>query len=460
MSVPARTRGRLRVRARHSYITRTVVLPAQKYLHTESISGLLLLAAATAAIIWANSPWSAAYHRIWALPLGFSMGKFSIVKDLSHWINDGLMAAFFFSVGLEIKRELVTGHLAQPRRATLPVIAALGGMIVPALLYVGFTYGTDAVHGWGVPMATDIAFAVGTLALLGPRIPDELRVFLLALAVVDDIGAILVIAVFYTQSISESALVFAGAVVLLALGMRYIGVTRVWIYFGMGTLLWLALLKSGVHATIAGVIMGMLVPARPRLEHPEFHAAIDTLQERLRAATHAGNSEHEEATLGAMEELLTSTEPPVVRLQRAVHPVASLVVLPIFALANAGVPISASSLFGALTSRPGLGVAVGLVLGKLIGVTAFTALAVRSGAAELPPKVGWRQVIGVGLLAGIGFTVSLFITDLAFEESAVITSTKIAIMIASIVAALLGYAYLRVFNPQAAPAVLDASIDV
>jgi len=270
----------------------------------------------------------------------------------------------------------------------------------------------------------------------------------------------LVIAAFYTQSISEGALVLAGAVVLLVLGMRYIGVTRVWIYFGLGGLLWLALLKSGVHATIAGVIMAMLVPARPRLEHPEFHAAIDILQERLRGATHADSPEQEEATLGAMEELLTSTEPPVVRLQRAVHPVASLVVLPIFALANAGVPISASSLSGALTSRAGLGVVVGLVFGKLIGVTAFTALAVRSGTAELPPRVSWRQVIGVGFLAGIGFTVSLFITDLAFEEAAVVTSAKIAIIVASVVAALLGYAYLRIFNRKAAAAVLDAKTDV
>lgn len=443
MSVPQRTRASLDLRAGYSYITREILLPAQRYIHTEGLSGFVLLAAAVAALFWANSPWSAAYERLWHVHFTATLGPFTLGEDLRHWINDGLMAIFFFVVGLEVKREMTSGGLAQWRRALLPAIAAVGGMVVPALLFAAFNSGTEAIRGWGIPMATDIAFALGALALLGSRIPHSLRVLLLALAVVDDIGAILVIAIFYSGTIVSMPLISAVVLVALILILQRLGVRRPGIYAVIGFFFWLAVLESGIHATIAGVVLGLLTPSTAAFSHATFDESLDALRRRFHEAMGSGDHDQAEAVLGHFEELARGTEPPLERIERYMHFWSSFVVLPIFAFANAGVVLSYESLRAAAFSPLAHGVAVGLVGGKVAGIVGFTFLAVKARLVELPSNISWQQFTGMGVLAGIGFTVSLFISDLAFENEAMVAQAKIAILFASVVAGALGYIFLR-----------------
>jgi NhaA family Na+:H+ antiporter len=417
-------------------VPRLVLRPLQTFLRTEEASGILLLAAAVTALIWANSPWRAAYDALWHTQLTIGLGAWSLAEDLRHWVNDALMALFFLVVGLEIKRELTTGELRDPKAAALPAIAALGGMAVPALLYLAINRSGEPARGWGIPMATDIAFALGVLALVGRGLPTVLKSFLLALAIVDDIGAILVIAVFYSGSISLGPLLAAGGLLGLVLVLQRLQVRWAAVYVLVGMGVWLATFKSGVHATIAGVALGLATPAvpfqRPKAVSLEAHRiAEDTVDDPVPPDADAHHWLH---LAGLTREAVS----PLARLEHLLHPWTSWVVIPVFALANAGVSISSSSLGDAVTSGVTLGVVVGLVIGKTVGVTVFTWTATKIGITRLPEDVGWSQLIGVATLAGIGFTVSLFITSLAFQTQPVQDTAKVGILIASLLAGLLG----------------------
>ncbi len=441
--VPPRTRGMRRLRAEASVLSRTAWLPAQEVLYSETAGGATLMLATVAALVWANSPWSQSYFDLWKTPIVFDLGIFELRKDAHHWINDGLMAIFFFVVGLEIKAELVNGALSSLRRAALPMVAALGGMLMPAGIYLLLNYGGEGSRGWGVPMATDIAFAVSVLALLGQGIPPGLRVFLLALAVVDDIGAILVIALFYTESISWPALGAAAALFLLLGVLRRLGARSLLPYIVLSVLFWMAVLKSGVHATIAGVILGISAPVEPAVSHEQFAERARKLLERFRRAHQEGDEENAEAAVGQLEELTVLSESRAERLQRKASPWVNYLVLPLFALANAGVVLSADAVRQAVSSPVTLGIVLGLLVGKLVGCAGFSWLAVRAGLAEMPPGVGWSHVLGAGMLAGIGFTVSLFISGLAFTEPRIVDEAKLGILAASVLAGLVGYLFLR-----------------
>ncbi|MFB3853923.1 MAG: Na+/H+ antiporter NhaA [Vicinamibacterales bacterium] len=443
MSTPPRTRGATLARASRSYVAREMILPAQEFIHAERASGLVLLAAAVIGLLWANSPWRGAYDALWHTEIGFTAGSFSSTHDLRHWVNDALMVIFFFVVGLEVKREFADGELSKPVRAALPMVGALGGMLVPAGLYLAFNPRGEAAHGWGIPMATDIAFALGVLGLAGPKVPFSARIFLLALAAVDDIGAILVIAVFYTSQLSLAALGGAALILVVILGMRRAGFLSELAYLPLGVLFWFAMLESGVHATIAGVILGLLAPARPAYGESHFEASMQPLLDSFRETQVDGDTERGEAIIGQMSELVESTEAPVNRLLRFLHPWSSYVVLPVFALANTGVSLSGGEMQQALSSPVFLGVLVGLLVGKPVGITAFCWIAVRLGLAERLKGVSWVQLAAIGALAGIGFTVSLFITSLAFGEQPAGHAARTGILAASLAAGVLGYFALR-----------------
>lgn len=384
----------------------------REFLQTEAAGGVVLLVAAAVALVWANSPWQDTYRDLWTTDASFGIGDASLHLDLRGWVNDGLMTIFFFVVGLEIKRELVQGELRDPRRAALPVFAAAGGMVVPALVYVAFNAGGVGERGWGIPMATDIAIAVGVLSLLGARVAPSLKLFLLALAIVDDIGAIVVIAAFYTGGIDVLALAVGFGFFAVAVVMHVAGVRIVALYVAAGIALWLAVHESGVHATLVGVALGLLAPARP------FRGDVPG-------------------------------DPTVVeRLEHALHPWSSFVVLPLFALANAGVPLSTSAVERAVSSPIAWGVIVGLVVGKPVGILAFTWVAHRLRVATLPRGGSWPAIAGVAALGGIGFTVSLFVTSLAFDRQVLQDEAKIAILTASLVAAVVGALILRLTHPS------------
>ena len=423
----------------------------QAFIQTEAAAGFILVAAAVAALIWANSPWDGAYRDLWQAKVSLETGLFTVREELGHLVNDGLMAIFFFVIGLEIKRELLFGQLASRRRAALPVAAAVGGMAVPALIYAAWNVGGDGARGWGIPMATDIAFALGVLALLGRRAPFALKVFVLALAVVDDLGAIAVIAVFYTDELSLKAVLTAGGILAVILAARQAGIRHVEVYVILGALFWLAVLKSGVHATVAGVILAFLTPARADADVASFENEAAGLLQRLRE-TQASEEEDEQTVLHQFEATLRRSESPLERLERQLHPWAVFVIVPIFALANAGLDLGGGAIPDAAGSTVTAGVVFGLLLGKPLGILLFSWLAVRSGLAVLPEGVAWRHLAGAGMVAGIGFTVSLFITSLAFDSAALQEQAKIGVFAASLVAGLAGYALLRWGGNRAAPA--------
>jgi Na+:H+ antiporter, NhaA family len=438
MAINPRTYGAMQMRLRESLVTRALVLPVQEFIHIQGISSIVLLAAAVVALIWANSPWHDSYHHVWELELTLS----TIQLPVHAWINDALMAIFFFLVGMEIKHEIVHGELADMRKAALPIFGALGGMIVPALLYVAMNYGRPGQHGWGVPMATDIAFSLGVLGMV-KGIPSELKIFLLTLAIADDIGAIMVIAFFYTGTLRVKAL-FVGAFILLVMFvLRRIGVTRSISYVLLGTLFWVAILRSGIHATIAGVILGFLVPTSPRFSLDQFQEIGGDMMQRFRDARAQGDTATANRLLGSFEQLLHATEAASERATRKLNDWVSFVVLPLFALSNAGVTFTAESARGMLTSHIAWGIVAGLVLGKPLGIVGFCKLAVKMGIARLPGGVNWLQMGAVGILAGIGFTVSIFISGLAFADPLHLMEAKSAVLGASLVAGLVGYFALR-----------------
>ncbi len=433
------------------YIPRHVVQPLNRFLATEVASGVLLLVAALVALVWANSPAASSYTALWETEIGVDVGAFRIAEPLSAWVNDLLMAFFFFVVGLEVKREVVHGSLRDPAAAALPIVCALGGMIAPALIYAAWNAGTPEISGWGIPMATDIAFSVGVLSLVGSRAPTGLKIFLLSLAVADDIGAILVIAVFYTAGLEGSWLVVAAATIVAVVVMKRVGVRALVPYVAAAAVLWFAVFESGVHATIAGVVLGLLTPARSY--HPPEAVVGDAARHlgAVRRRPADGRSDEEEETaLLHVSAVVEEAVSPLARLERALHPWTSFVVLPLFALANAGVVLSGTGVGDLLRDPVAVGVATGLVLGKPVGIVGAALLAVRLGRLRLPPGVGWLEMAGVALLAGIGFTVSIFVAGLAFgDESAATDTAKIGILVASAVAGVLGAGFLAVRDAAA-----------
>ena len=425
-----------------------VVRPFIRFSHVEAAGGIVLVVATVVALVWANSPWKGGYESLWSTNVRFEFGSYLFDEDLGHVVNDLLMAVFFFVVGMEIKRELVVGELRDRRAVALPAMAALGGMIVPAAIFVAINAGGDGARGWGIPMATDIAFALGVVALLGNRIPPAVKVLLLTLAIVDDIGAIVVIAVFYTDRVEFGFVIAAVAIAAIVVLMHRARVVYPPLIAIAGFALWLTVYESGIHATIAGVVMGLLTPARPfqsELEAEELVAVLEN-DDDIRA---------DEVRATAI--LIRGSVSACDRLIDGLHPWTSYLIVPIFALANAGIVLSADS----ITSPSAVlgGVAIALVAGKFIGVTVFSWISVRLGIGRLPDGVRWGHVMGVGAVAGIGFTVSLFITGLAFDDAAIQDDAKIGILAASIVAALAGAAILvavaRADGLTAGPAMPD-----
>lgn len=425
------------------------------FLHLEATGGIVLLISAVLALLWANSPWAETYFALWETKVALSIGEGGLSKTLGHWINDGLMVLFFFLVGLEIKREFLAGALASARKALFPVAAAVGGMVVPALLFVLLNAGTEAIRGWGIPMATDIAFAVGVLALVGSRVPDGLKALLLAVAIVDDIGAVLVIALFYTDAIAWSYLGYAGVLFLALMGANRMGARQPLVYVVFGVAIWLMVLYSGVHATVAGVLVAMAVPARQRINTADFLERGRAMLERFESEAAGARSwtfvtSGQQAALHELESAGRAVATPLQRMEDALHPWVAFGIMPLFALANAGVSLE-GDLAASLVHPVSLGIALGLVVGKPLGVTLLAWLSVRLGWADLPAGVGWAQVVGVGALAGIGFTMSLFITGLAFAGTAFEDLAKIGILGASLVAGLVGWGLLRVSTARPRP---------
>jgi NhaA family Na+:H+ antiporter len=440
-----------------------LLAPFRRFAGTASAGGIVLLVATAVALVWANSPWRDTYHHLWETPLTLGVSEWSARWTLHHFINDGLMAVFFFLVGLEIKREMLAGELKTIRSAALPMIAALGGMVVPATLYALINRAGTGMPGWGVPMATDIAFALGVLALLGDRVPIGLKVFLAALAIVDDIGAVLVIAVFYSSGVSLTALLVAGALLALTAGFNRAGIRRPGAYAVLGIALWAAVLASGIHATIAGVLLAMAIPVRTQVNESVFLAgARQALDDFDAAAVETANdpdtsilsnSDHHTA-LEELENLAELAQPPLIRMEHALHGVVAFGIMPLFALANAGVSLDGEALRSGLTSQVAIGALVGLLVGKPLGIAGFSWLAVRRGLATLPAGVTRRMLAGAGILGGIGFTMALFIAGLAFPDTRQLDAAKLGILGASALAGVIGYMLLR-RRPANGPTVRD-----
>jgi NhaA family Na+:H+ antiporter len=423
---------------------RAILNPVARFFQTEAAGGIVLLICTVIALAAANSSWKKGWADLWHTHLAISLAGWSLDKPLEWWVNDGLMTLFFFVVGLEIKRELVSGELRDPRKAALPAAAALGGMIVPALIYTAIIQGGEGSRGWGIPMATDIAFAVGVLALLGKRVPGGLKILLLSLAIVDDLGAVLVIAIFYTGQIHFAALGWALAGLLAVALVRGLGVRVFGVYAVMGVLVWLAMVESNVHPTLAGVALGLMTPAGERVGKKLFMAVLAAVQRRL-----ALDDDGDDDLKGFNEEVqavarhAAQTLPPLDRLEAALHPWVAYAIMPLFALANAGVTIRAEQ----ITSSVALAVALGLFLGKPTGIVLFSWAAVQSGAAKLPTGVNLWVLTGAGLLGGIGFTMSLFIANLALEGD-LLAAGKAGTMAGSLLSAALGASLLAWLLPR------------
>jgi NhaA family Na+:H+ antiporter len=423
-----------------------LLAPFREFASSSAASGVLLMVTAVIALVWANSPIASSYVSLWDTRLTIGVGDSVLSKTLLHWINDGLMAIFFLVVGLEIKREVLVGELASVRRAALPIAAALGGAVVPALIFLLIVGSGEAARGWAVPMATDIAFALGVLALVGDRIPVGLRVFMAALAIVDDLLAVVIVGLFYTSDVSVAALAAAAGCLAGLVGANLLGVRRPAVYGVLGLALWFAILQSGVHATVAGVLLAMTIPARTRLDSAEFAARarriVDHLVRREDSDQPTTIEEHHDA-LWELETITERAQAPMLRFEHALQPLVLFVIVPIFALANAGVVVG-GDVVATLGDPVVLGIALGLIVGKQVGITMATLLVVRSGLASLPSGVTMRHVYGAAWLGGIGFTMSLFISDLAFGGGSVLALSKIGVLVASVVAGVGGYLILRI----------------
>lgn len=423
-------------------LLRQLMKPVSKFVSGKMMSVVLLLAAAVAAFIWANSAYSNSYFALWNTPVAFSFGNYGISDTLGHWVNDGLMVIFFFVIGLEIKREILVGELSSMQKAALPAVAALGGMIVPAVIYLLINQGGPGSNGWGIPMATDIAFSLGCLLALGSLVPLSLKIFLLALAIVDDLGAILVIALFYTDKISFISLGAGVLILLVSILCNIKGVRKTYPYALLGIALWVAFLLSGIHATIAGVLLALTIPARARYDQEMFRTETNTILKSFPEKNFQIMlvDETQREMMQQLKLTVDNLDTPLQRLEDTLYPLVSYFILPIFALANAGVNMAQGSEGTNLINPVSVGIIVGLFLGKQLGITLFAWLSVRLGFTLLPEGVKWSQIWGVSCLAGIGFTMSLFITNLAFVDPIAIYQAKIAIIIGSMLSAVFGIA--------------------
>lgn len=447
------------------FVPRSFVRPLQRFMDTEASGAVFMLVAAIAALVWANSPWWHAQETLWETELSIHLGGLAHIDlTLVEWINDALMAIFFFVVGLEIKRELVHGELRDPRKAALPAIGAIGGMVVPAAVYLLFNAGGDGSHGWGIPMATDIAFAVAVVALVGPRIPSAAKVFLLTLAIADDIGAIIVIAIFYTDGLSFGWLAISLATVVALHVAKRLRIRSLPVYIVLGLFLWFAVHESGVHATLAGVALGLLTPAWSFFDPRRFgddaralvEAADDEMDDGMLTSV---EYELNQARLEDLSRLVAESQSPLERLEHALQKYVAFLIVPLFAFSNAGVRLTSEALDGIATDTVVLGVALGLIAGKTVGVFGATLLGDKLGIGSLPDGVTYRHVLGLAITAGIGFTVALFVAGLAFEGEPMLTdSAKIGILAGSLVSGLAGYTILKT-SPRSAGVEQDGSAD-
>jgi NhaA family Na+:H+ antiporter len=430
-----------------------ILRPTQRFFSKQVASSVLLLAATAMALIWSNSNIAETYHSFWHTKISFAFGELRISKTLLHWINDGLMALFFFTVGLEIKREILVGELSSPKKALLPVIAALGGMLVPGLIYIAFNFGSSNIGGWGIPMATDIAFALGAVAVFGQRLPVGLRIFLAAFAIADDLGAVLIIAIFYTKEIVWFY-VFVCLLLILCLAIaNLLWIRWTLIYAILGLAVWFFILGSGIHPTVAGVIVSLFVPARGRYDTDHFLQNLDKIMEEFKCEEQSCghsillNQEHMHA-VHALELACHDVETPLQRLMHVLHPWVAFVILPFFALSNTGLNFNGMIFSKMATHAVSLGIFLGLVFGKPVGVMLFSYLAVKTGAASLPQNVRWSHILGGAMLGGIGFTMSLLISDLSFSTYQILNYAKMSILLGSLLAAVIGITFLGVVSSK------------
>lgn len=421
-----------------------IISPVNRFIHLEYTSGIVLLTSVVIAIIWANLAYEN-YHHVWEINFSIGLGDLALNHPLHTWINDGLMAIFFFVIGLELKREFMDGELSTFRKALLPMSAALGGMVVPALIYFAINQGTLAVKGWGVPIATDIAFALALLSMAGKNIPPSIKIFLSALAVADDLGAVLVIAFFYTGDVDFTSLGMAGIFLGVLLFGNRLGVRSSLFYLIVGVGVWVNFLISGVHATIAGILIAFTIPAVTKIDEKAYSAKLKKLthifeQEIPNNSTLTTPEQHK--TIQHVKDLSLAAETPLQKIEYALHPWVAFGIMPLFALANAGIVIG-GDFFSSIINPISIGVILGLIVGKLTGILSFTWLMVKTGAVELPEGANWRHITGVALLAGIGFTMSLFISGLAFKNPVFIEQAKYGILIASVIAGVSGWLILK-----------------
>lgn len=418
----------------------------RRFINEETIGGLILICVTILALIWANSPFYESYYYVWhEFKMGLTIGNFQLSGSLHHWINDGLMALFFFMIGLELKREIIGGELSTLKKASLPIVAAIGGMLVPALIYSLVVINhPEYLHGWGIPMATDIAFALGVLSMLGKKVNISLKIFLTALAIADDLGAILVIAIFYTETIDFGQLITAAIFMVVLISANFLGVRRTVFYALVGFLgVWLSFLFSGVHATIAGVLIALTIPARTKINEDNYIRKLAKLTNEFEKNMNNIKllSKTQVYVLAEIEKLNSKAHTPLQKLEHALHPISIYFIIPLFALANAGVHID-MGIMDIVHHPIAIGIFFGLILGKFLGISISSLIMVKLKLAELPEGVSWRQIFGVSLVAGIGFTMSIFISDLAFEIDEYKEIAKVGIMSASFVAAILGIAWL------------------
>jgi NhaA family Na+:H+ antiporter len=424
-----------------------VLTPLEEFIHRQSTSGILLMLSAIVALYLANSQWNEVYHHLLEMPFTIGVPGFQLSKSLHHWINDGLMALFFFVIGLELKREILVGELANLKQALLPIIAAIGGILVPVLIYISINPEGHALNGWGIPMATDIAFALGTLALLGKRIPKNLLTFLVAVAIVDDLGAVMVIALFYTETINILPLATAAAMLGILVAFNLGGIRRPLPYILLGVVLWIAMLMSGVHATLAGIFLAFTIPMRPKYDPERFLSHIDEMVGQIKRAYRREENivinEELRSRVQALGKGVRLVQAPAQIMEQKMHLPSAYIIIPIFSLANAGIPIDWAS-FSSIVAHPvSVGIVAGLVVGKLVGIAGFSWVAVKLGLTSLPHDLNFKHIAGVGLMGGIGFTMSIFIAELGFAHSAEdLLMAKTGIFLASILAGVSGFLWL------------------
>jgi len=439
----------LKAASNHPTPIEVITSPFVRFARMEAAGGIVLLSTTVLALVWANSPWEHVYHEVFERPFSIGFGKFILTENWHEWINDGLMSLFFFLVGLEIKREILVGELSTLRRAAYPFVAAIGGMAAPALIYLLIARNAGVSRGWAIPISTDIAFTLGALTFLGKRVPLSLKVFVTALAIVDDIFAVIVIAVFYTSNINLISLVLGLVCIIFAFIANVLGVRNPVVYAVTGILAWCCVLSSGVHATIAGILLALAIPARTSLDKSDFLRQSRSLLNELEKTE--ANSFEEHSIIHTLEQKVELVESPLHRIEHALQPWIGFLVMPLFALANAGVNIlnfGASALHHPVC----LGVILGLVIGKPVGIWAFSYLAVKTNFVARPAHVSWRQILGAGCLCGIGFTMSLFVAGLAFEFGDLLEISKIAILVASLLSAIAGCLILaREDKPEETP---------